>query len=101
MAKLIDDLDCDAVAKIADEIAKKLQQGGTIFIAGNGGSTAIAHHVGCDIGKGLHRFYGDKLRVRSLGTNAALTSAIANDYGFENVFSAEYQMSKAVAMTLS
>lgn len=92
--KLFRDLDYNAIREIAKEIATRIRKGGTIFIAGNGGSTAIAHHVGCDIGKGLHRFYGSELRVRSLGTNAALTSAIANDYGFENVFSAEYQMSK-------
>ena len=94
VSKLFDDLDYYSVGKIADEISKRLKKGGTIFIAGNGGSAAIAHHFGCDIGKGLHRFYGDKLLVKSLGTNAALTSAIANDYGFDNVFAAEYQMSK-------
>ena len=92
VSKLLLLVDFDKVKNAARQIRKRIEVGGQIFIAGNGGSLAISHHAACDLGKGLYRFYGDNLRVRSLGVNAPLTSALANDFGYENIFSAEYMM---------
>ena len=50
-------------------------------------SHAIAMHMACDYGKGLKRHLKDNLMVSSLGSNNALSSAIANDFGYEQVFS--------------
>ena len=34
--------------EIAEEVLKKVEQGGTVFFCGNGGSAAIANHYVCD-----------------------------------------------------
>jgi len=83
------------VKAASNEIKKIINNNGHIIIAGNGGSLAISHHSACDLGKGLFRFYGSKLKVRSLGTNAALSSALANDFDYENIFMSEYEMVKS------
>ncbi|RAP31451.1 hypothetical protein DID78_01280 [Candidatus Marinamargulisbacteria bacterium SCGC AG-343-D04] len=92
ISKLMMSINFETIKVAASNIRQRMEAGGQIFFAGNGGSLAISHHAACDMGKGLYRFYKEKLRVRSLGVNAALTSALANDFGYENIFSAEYQM---------
>lgn len=60
-----------------------------IYVAGNGGSAAIAEHLCCDWTKGTHCEGHSTIRSHSLTSNVALYSAIANDYGFERVFSTQ------------
>jgi phosphoheptose isomerase len=75
-----------------DKIQETFDNHNQIIFAGNGGSHAIAMHMACDYGKGLKRHLKDKVMVSSLGSNNALSSAIANDFGYENLFSAELEM---------
>jgi D-sedoheptulose 7-phosphate isomerase len=62
-----------------------------IFIVGNGGSAATASHMACDLGKNLYPPAGAghvrRLRVSSLADNVSLITALANDRGYEHVFS--------------
>lgn len=58
-----------------------------IFSIGNGGSAAIAEHLCCDWTKGTHAPGHPVIRTTALTANMALYSAIANDFGFEHVFS--------------
>tara|TARA_B100001765_G_C19434341_1_gene307071 strand:+ start:239 stop:853 length:615 start_codon:yes stop_codon:yes gene_type:complete len=89
-----------AISKIKEEkinlCTEKIQEtfnnSNQIIFAGNGGSHAIAMHMACDYGKGLKRHLKDKVMVSSLGSNNALSSAIANDFGYEKLFSAELEM---------
>lgn len=64
----------------------------TIWVAGNGGSHAIADHLCCDWTKGLESNNQPSLKVHSLGSNGALTSALANDYSYDRVFSEQVRM---------
>ena len=86
------ELNYDHVDEVATVIRSKIAKGGKIYTCGNGGSTAIAHHVACDFGKGLFTTSSGKIKVHALGANVPLTSAISNDFGYENLFLAEYQM---------
>lgn len=56
-----------------------------IFIAGNGGSAAIAEHASCDLGKGCH--LATTLQMISLVSNTALLTAVGNDIGYDSIFS--------------
>jgi D-sedoheptulose 7-phosphate isomerase len=62
-----------------------------VFIIGNGGSAATASHMACDLGKNTCRPNGVRtrrpFRVTSLVDNVPLLSALANDCGYEHVFS--------------
>ncbi len=63
-----------------------------IFIAGNGGSASISEHMECDFQKGCHE--GSTLNTRSLVSNVAVLTAIANDISYDRVF--QYQLEMAV-----
>ena len=63
-----------------------IRSGGTLFICGNGGSATDASHFSGEI---LGRFMKERdgLPCIMLGGDLAATTAIANDYGYEHVFS--------------
>jgi phosphoheptose isomerase len=60
--------------------------GGSLFVAGNGGSAAIADHLVCDYAKGIEEKSKYKPRVFSLSSNQSLITAIANDVDFSKIF---------------
>jgi D-sedoheptulose 7-phosphate isomerase len=57
-----------------------------VFIMGNGGSASTASHFVCDLGKNTRVKGVPNFRVMGLTDNMALFSALANDDGYENVF---------------
>jgi D-sedoheptulose 7-phosphate isomerase len=59
----------------------------TIFFIGNGGSASTASHWSNDLSKGLFHRTGMKLKTLSLTDNFSWISAIANDIGYEHIFS--------------
>lgn len=61
--------------------------GGTVYMAGNGGSAAIADHSVCDTSKGTHIDGVPPIRAISLSSNGPLLTALANDIAYEKVFS--------------
>jgi D-sedoheptulose 7-phosphate isomerase len=74
------------VGALCEAILDCTTKGRQIFVAGNGGSAAIAEHLCCDWTKGTACEGHPIISSRSLTANNALYSAIANDYGFESVF---------------
>lgn len=73
----------DLLLSFHTEISRAIRSGSKIFVAGNGGSSAIASHFATD----LTKFSYDQnlgFSTFALGQNSALYSALANDYGFEN-----------------
>ncbi|WP_051777895.1 SIS domain-containing protein [Streptomyces violaceorubidus] len=79
-------IDMEAAGQAAEEIAATLVAGGTVFVAGNGGSASTASHVVCDL-LGTCRVTGHPhARVVGLADNPAVLTALANDTSFEEVF---------------
>lgn len=75
---------------IADAIAVLQQartRGSQVFILGNGGSASTASHFACDLAKNTRQEGLPHFRVIGLTDNMAMFSALANDEGYENVFS--------------
>ena len=60
--------------------------GGKIFFCGNGGSAADAQHIAAELSG---RFYKDRsaLYAEAFHVNTSFMTAVANDYGYERVFS--------------
>ncbi len=73
---------------LASACRNSLQAGGKIIFAGNGGSFADSQHLAAEF-TSRYRFEREPLAAMALGTNSSAMSAIANDYGFENVFCRE------------
>ena len=82
----IGELNTADIETVVDEIMRAWHDGRTIFIAGNGGSAALASHMATDLSKitvpGQRRF-----RVQALTDNQSLMTAWANDTAYENIFS--------------
>lgn len=90
---LIDGLvsvDTTQLDQICDTLESAYSCGSTVFVCGNGGSAAISDHFTCDHQKGVHYDTGLLPQVHSLASNMSLITAIANDIGYEDVFS--YQL---------
>lgn len=85
-------LDPVLLARACEVIEDVAATGGRIFAIGNGGSAAIAEHLSCDWTKGTHVGHSPTIDTQSLASNTALYSAIANDFGFESVFSHQLAM---------
>jgi D-sedoheptulose 7-phosphate isomerase len=81
----IDELDLATLGDAARSVHDAWSQGRRVFVLGNGGSAATASHFVCDL-HGMARG-GPRLQAFSLTENAPLLSAIANDLGYERVFS--------------
>jgi D-sedoheptulose 7-phosphate isomerase len=62
-----------------------------VVIMGNGGSAATASHFACDLGKGTLMPDLPRFRVLALTDNMPLFSALANDFGYDRVFSEQLQ----------
>ncbi len=79
----------DEIAAVAERLWEVARDGGTIFVAGNGGSAATASHLALDVGKGTlgraPRRGVPRIRTATLSDPAMLT-AWANDHGYEGVF---------------
>jgi phosphoheptose isomerase len=65
---------------------------GTFFVVGNGGSSSISDHICCDWTKGTFTKGQSTLRATSLCSNVAVLSAIANDFGYDQVFAQQLRM---------
>jgi D-sedoheptulose 7-phosphate isomerase len=73
-------------------ITSAVNESRQVFVAGNGGSAAIADHLCCDWTKGTHSPGLSPLRTHSLVSNVPLLTAIANDFGYDAVFSRQLEL---------
>ena len=67
-----------------------LKQGGKILIFGNGGSAADAQHIAAEL-VGRYKLERKGLSAIALSTDTSSLTAIANDYGYEHVFSRQIE----------
>ena len=88
LADVLDTIDESEINKLGDAFESARNNGNTIFVAGNGGSSTTATTMANDIGFDILKKTGtDKaFRVLSLADNNSVITAIANDVGYENVF---------------
>jgi len=73
------------VQEAADEISSAFERGNKLLICGNGGSAADSQHFAAEL---VGRFEKEKqpLPAISLTTDTSILTAIANDYGYDDVF---------------
>lgn len=60
-----------------------------IFVAGNGGSAALANHYVCDISKGANKDWNEnfkRFKAICLSSNVGYMTAISNDAHYQDVF---------------
>lgn len=77
----------DRIEQVVQTLHEARLNNRQVFIMGNGGSASTASHFVCDLGKNTRIKGMPNFRVMGLTDNMALFSALANDEGYENVFS--------------
>jgi phosphoheptose isomerase len=78
------------IAEVADELGRRLARGRAVLACGNGGSAADADHFAAEL---VGRFSQPRpaFRARSLGGDAATLTALANDFGYAEVFARQVE----------
>jgi D-sedoheptulose 7-phosphate isomerase len=72
---------------LALELASAWREKKQVFIFGNGGSAGNAIHLANDFIYGVSRKFGDALRIHALSANPSIITCLANDEGYDSVFS--------------
>lgn len=82
----MDQLPRQSIADVITILQQARMKGSQVFILGNGGSASTASHFACDLAKNTRQEGLPHFRVIGLTDNMAMFSALANDEGYENVF---------------
>lgn len=75
---------------IARAVADALRAGNKLLLIGNGGSAADAQHIAAEI-VGRYKQERPGWAAIALTTDTSALTAIANDYGFEQIFARQVQ----------
>ncbi len=86
-AALLESFDWSPVERLAYELRDCWQTGRQVFFCGNGGSGGNANHLANDYLYALSKMPGSGLRVHSLVANPSVLTCLANDEGYDQVFS--------------
>lgn len=75
-----------SVQQVVEEIINSYKKGGKVLWCGNGGSAADAQHLAAELSG---RFYYDRppLFSEALHVNTSYTTAVANDYSYDVIYS--------------
>ena len=80
---------------LAQELRNIWDKNNTLFICGNGGSGANAMHIANDLHYGIGDMLNHKkngIKVDALTSNTAVITCLANDLGYENIFSNQIEV---------
>ena len=83
----IDDLPRDRLEALGETLLRAYRNNKQVFTIGNGGSSSTASHMAADLAKNTIGPNMRRFRITSLNDNAAIVTALANDLGYEHVFS--------------
>jgi len=75
----------DTIYDIAQLIISSFKQGNNVWLCGNGGSAADAQHIAAEL-SGRYYFDRPPLPAEALHVNTSYLTAVANDYGYDNIY---------------
>ncbi len=85
LCQLLHRLNREVLTKIVDVMWNGIQNGKTIFLAGNGGSSAVLSHWVNDLVVGNYVMNYPPIRAVNLSDNQSVVTALGNDEGYENI----------------
>ena len=74
------------IERAARKIASSIKRGGKVLICGNGGSAADSQHMAAEL-VGRYLRERDAWPAIALSTDNSIVTSLANDYGFDEIFS--------------
>lgn len=80
----------DSIAEIAELMIDCLKKDGKVIVFGNGGSASDSQHIAAEL---VGRFKKDRSALAgiALTTNTSILTSLANDYGYDVVFSRQVE----------
>lgn len=85
--RLLQELDVPTVNELMNALVEAYEKEATVYVFGNGGSASTASHMANDFNKGISEYTDKKFRICCLNDNVPTVLAIANDIGYEDIFS--------------
>lgn len=87
---LLREMDFTRIEFITNELARCIQNGGKILVCGNGGSASDASHFAGEL-VGRFRRERKAFAAIALTVDSSVITAIANDYGYDKIFSRQVE----------
>lgn len=94
---VIESLDVNEINEAMNALLRHYDSDSNIYVFGNGGSSATASHMVCDFNKGTCSELEKRFNFICLNDNIPTLMAVANDIGFDSVFS--YPLEKKLKPT--
>jgi D-sedoheptulose 7-phosphate isomerase len=91
LSQILGEIDCPSIERTFQHLREARDRGSRVFVAGNGGSAAIAAHWTNDLGKATKRSGRAPFQVMNLSDNVPWLTALANDEGYERVFAGQLE----------
>ena len=92
------------VESLCEELFEAWKHGRNVFICGNGGSAGNAIHIANDLHYGIgvsnSKSIKTGIRVEALPSNSAIITCLANDIGYEYIYSNQIETKAAQGDTL-
>lgn len=87
LQRVLAEADWSGVAQLAQAMQDCWAHGRRVFFCGNGGSAGNAIHLANDFVYGIAKRTGGGMRVNALSANAAVITCLANDVGYDHIYS--------------
>ena len=86
----------NAIEQLSEQLRGAWIDGRNVFICGTGGSAANAIHIANDLHYGIGACGGGEklpgLRIEALSANSGIITCLANDTGYENIYSHQIEV---------
>ena len=96
LQRTLEDLSWDDLESLYHEVVSAIGRDATIHFVGNGGSAANAVHIANDFIYGIGACgpqpYLTGVRVEALTANTGVITCLANDTGYENIYSKQLEV---------
>ncbi len=86
LCQLTHSMDEESIDKVVATIKQKISAGKKIFLAGNGGSSAVLSHWVNDLVVGNYIDSEPSIKAINLTDNQSVITALGNDEGYESIF---------------
>jgi D-sedoheptulose 7-phosphate isomerase len=87
LQEVLTSMDGSNINLLAHDMLRCWQKNHQVFICGNGGSAGNAVHLANDFLYGIAKKTGAGLRAQALSANSAVMTCLANDVGYDSIFS--------------
>lgn len=91
ITELLGKIDTEQIAQFIETLLAARECRNTVFFIGNGGSAATASHFANDLAIGTLALE-KPFRIVSLADNIPIITAVANDFGYQEVFSRQLKV---------